>query len=263
MSAAAAIAAPPDLRAPLLYSIALHALLFGSVTVSVLFSHRGETWGGPGGGDGAVTVGLVGSLSGVPLPQPATITPSRVVDTTKGLYKEEQRPPEPPEEAQHIPVFSRERTPRVVSHRSRVFENSVPPPENAVPYGQGGAPALPYTSFSMAGGVQGGLGMNGPGGGNFGARYSWYVEAVRRRISENWLVSTVDSGVREAPRVTVSFQILRDGRITNIQVQQSSGNASVDNSARRAVLGSNPLPPLPSDYSGSTVNVEFWFDFHR
>ncbi len=264
MSATATFAAPPNLRTPLVYSSMAHALLFGSLTVSTFFSHRGEFWGGPGSGGGAVTVGLVGSLSGVPLPRPAVVAPSRVVDTTKGLYKEEPRKPEPPPpDAKKIPEFGREKPKRIVSPPSRILEDNVPTPPNAVPYGQGGTPALPYSTFTMGGGVQGQIGFTGSGGGNFGTRYSWYVEAVKRRISENWLVSTVDPTVRIAPRVVITFQILRNGSITNIQILQASGNASVDNSARRAVLGSNPLQPLPGDYAGSNVNVEFWFDFHR
>jgi hypothetical protein len=29
------------------------------------------------------------------------------------------------------------------------------------------------------------------------------------------------------------------------------------------VKESSPLAPLPPGYSGSSVNVEFWFDYHR
>ena len=257
---AASIAASPNLRTPLLYSILLHGLLLGSLIASAILSQRGESWGGPGSG-GAVTVGLVATL-GVPLPQPEVVSPSQVVDTTKGLYKEEIKPSQPPTSAEQIPAFSKSKPPRP-SHPSRVFESNIPPPPNAVPYGRGGAPALSSTTFTMGGGVQGGLGMNGTGGGDFGSRYAWYVEAVQRRISGNWLIATVDPSVRAAPRVIVTFQVSRDGGISNIRVQQSSGNVSVDDSARRAVLGSSPPPPLPNDYAGSSVNVEFWFDFHR
>jgi outer membrane biosynthesis protein TonB len=48
-----------------------------------------------------------------------------------------------------------------------------------------------------------------------------------------------------------------------VQVLRSSGNASVDYSARRAVLDSSPLERLPAGYGGSNVSVEFWFDFRR
>jgi TonB family protein len=63
--------------------------------------------------------------------------------------------------------------------------------------------------------------------------------------------------------VIVTFTILRDGSVTNIQITRSSNNNSVDTSAVRAVRESSPLQPLPGAYAGSNVNVEFWFDFHR
>ena len=250
-----------SLRAPLGYSVALHTLLFGSLLISSVYSHRGDLWGGPGGG--AVSIGLVGSLPGIPLPKPDVVTTSRVVDETKGMYKSEPKPVEPPTEATPIPKFEKKKPPRYITRPSRVLENPAQPPPNAVPYGQGGAPSVPYTSFSMGAGTQAGLGMSGAGGGNFGSRFPWYVEAVQRRISSNWLQSTVDPTVRWAPRVVATFQILRDGSVTNIQLLRSSGNASVDASAVRAIHDSSPMQPLPSEYPGSNVSVEFWFDFRR
>ena len=86
---------------------------------------------------------------------------------------------------------------------------------------------------------------------------------MRNRISSNWLKGTVDPGVRVAPRVYASFQILRDGQIANAQLTASSGIPSLDRSALRAIYDSNPMPPLPADYPGSSVTVEFWFDFRR
>jgi protein TonB len=73
----------------------------------------------------------------------------------------------------------------------------------------------------------------------------------------------VDPSVVAAPRVEVVFTILRDGTVTNIQLTQRSNNNSVDTSAVRAVRDSSPLQALPAGYSGSSVNVEFWFDFRR
>ncbi len=250
-----------SLKLPLLWSAAFHALIFGSLAYSTLFSHRGEMWGGPGGG--AMTIGLVGNLPGVPLPRPEVVTPSRVVDETKGLYKAEPKPPEPPTPAKEIPEFERNKPPRYVTRPSRVLENPTQPPPNAVPYGQGGAPAVPYTQFTMGGATQGGMGFSGPGGGDFAGRFPWYVEAVRNRISGNWLQSTVDPYVRSAPRAMVTFQILRDGSIANVQLLRSSGIASVDNSAVRAILSSSPCPRLPAEYPGNNVGVEFYFDFRR
>ena len=254
-----------SLKKPLVFSIAFHAILFSSLLVSTLLSHRGDSWGGAGG-DNSVTVGLVGKLPGIPLPRPDTVTTSRVVDDTKGLYKAEPKPVEKEieKDVKEIPQFAKEKKPHYITPPSKILEDSTPPPPNAVPYGQGGAPSLPYTTFAMNGGAtQGGLGFGGPGGGEFNGRFPAYVDAVRNRISSNWLQSTVDPSVRFAPRSQFTFQILRDGTVTNVQLTQSSGNRSVDNSALRAILGSSPVSALPSGYSGSNVTVEFWFEFHR
>lgn len=263
MTAVAAARTMPDsLTKPLWLSLAFHVALLSSLIVSGFLSHRGESWGGPGG---AISVGLVGSVPGIPMPRPETMTPNRVVDESKGLYKNEP-PPEvksPPPDAEAIPKFLRNKPPKYISKPSKVLENKTPPPDNAVPYGGGGAPTVPYTSFSMGAGTQGGLGFSGVGGGDFGSRFPWYVEAVQRRVSGNWLQSTVDPGISFAPRVVATFDILRNGTIANVQILRSSGNYSVDNSAVRAIQNSNPVNALPPEYSGAKVSVEFWFDFHR
>jgi protein TonB len=48
-----------------------------------------------------------------------------------------------------------------------------------------------------------------------------------------------------------------------VQLEQSSGVPSLDQSAIRAIQRIDTFGPLPSDYSGSKVTVEFWFDFKR
>ena len=42
-----------------------------------------------------------------------------------------------------------------------------------------------------AGGAKGGFGFTGSGG-DFGSRFAWYVQAVQRKVSENWLKYEVD-----------------------------------------------------------------------
>jgi len=250
-----------SLRMPLLWSLALHSLLLAAVVGSAYVNLRGDSWGG--GGEGSITANLVSNAPGIPLPRPQVITQSRVVDETRGLHREQPaKVTPPPQKATAIPEFTKNKPPKYITQPSKVLEDPTPPPDNAVPYGQGGNPALPYSQFQMTGQTQGGLAFEGPGGG-FGSRFPWYVEAVQRRVSRNWLQSTVDPSVHWAPRMVVTFTILRDGTITNVQILRSSGNSSVDNSAVRAILSSSPAERLPSEYSGNSVNVEFWFEFRR
>lgn len=249
----------------LAWSGAFHVTLAALFVVSAFLSHRGEMWGGSGEGS-PVQVSLVGSLPAVPLPAPSTVTTSRVVDTTHGLYKSQPPPKIPFEQrATKLPEFNKEKRPIWKSPRkSRILENKAQPPPNAIPYGQGGPPAVPYSpsTFKLGQNTAAGMSMGGPAGG-FGQQFPWYVEAVQRRVSSNWLQATVDPTVQWAPRAVVDFQILSDGTVVNVQIMKSSGYPSVDQSAVRAILASSPLNPLPGAYTGSVVNVEFWFDFRR
>jgi periplasmic protein TonB len=243
----------------------MHAVLVTAMILSAFLKFPGNQWAGTGGGGDNVKVNLVGS-AGIPMPKPETVTESNVVDATKSLHKEEDKPkpPEPPTKAEKIPQFEKNK-PLPPTRKSKTFENKSPEPDNAVP-GHGGAPNLP-TGVGSAPGNSPGLAIQGQGGGDFATRYGWYIESVKRRIQQNWLQNTIDPNVRAAhmARTTMEFTILRDGTVREAEIKmvQSSGNLSMDNSAKRALLSSNPLPALPSDYSGSYVRVTFDFDLSQ
>jgi|SRR5215470_3633131 len=240
------------------WSVILHILLTALTLVSIWLQRSGEQWGGiGGGGDSSVQVSLVSS-AGIPMPRPNVPTESEAVDPTTGLHKSEPPPPEFKTDATKIPEFKKEK-PLPPSNKSKVFEKKTPPPSNAVPFGNGGQMNLPSGYSNTPGPLNGGIAASGQGGGDFAGRYPWYVESVRRNISQNWMQSTIDPSARNRAHAVATFTINRDGSIKNIRISQSSGNASFDNSAQRALLSIDHFPPLPSDYSGSYVDVTFDF----
>jgi len=241
----------------------LHAVLVAALILSAFLKFPGNQWSGVGGGGDNIKVNLVGS-AGLPMPKPTNVTDSNVVDPTKTLHKEEEKPkpPEPPTKSEKIPQFDKKK-PLPPTNKSKVFPNKTPEVDNAVP-GHGGTPNLP-TGVGSTPGSTPGLSIQGQGGGDFASRYGWYIESVKRRIQQNWLQNTIDPNVRAAhmARTTMEFTILRDGTIKDIKMVQSSGNVSMDNSGQRALLSSSPLPVLPPDYSGSYVRVTFDFDLSQ
>ncbi len=245
------------------YSAWFHIGLTALMLVGVWVQRTGNTWGGIGGGDNSgVRVSLVSS-AGIPMPQPTITSPeSKTVDITKGLNKEEPKPtPEPKADATKLPKFEKEK-PLPVSRPSKVFESKTPQAENAVPYGKGGQTTLPSGLSDFPGPANGGVAVQGQGGGDFAARYGWYIEAVKRAVNQNWMQNTIDPSVRAARRAktVITFTINRDGSIKNIRVSETSGNRSMDDSAQRALLSIDRFPALPSDYSGRYVDVIFDFD---
>jgi protein TonB len=246
-------------RRPLTWSVLLHV----GVTAAILIyawtagTRRGEGWGGGGGGE-AMGVRLVTT---VPLPSTGAQTQNVLANESKGLTKSLPKPVE--KEPDAIPIADRnsKKKPKTVTTATKAKEEPVEEPSNVIPFGEGGPVSGPYGTFS-AGGAKGGFGFTG-GGGDFGNRYSWYVRVVQQKVSENWLKYEVDTRISNAQRVYVTFDIARDGHPTNVQVEQSSGVPSLDQSAVRALQRIDTFGPLPPDYAGNKVSVEFWFDYKR
>jgi protein TonB len=218
---------------------------------------RGGSWGAGGGGD-AMSATLV---STIPLPASQTPTQNVLANESKGLAQSQPRPKEQEPEAIPIPGREAKQKPKPVTSASKAPPQPVEEPSNVVPFGQGGPVSGPYGTFS-AGGAQGGFGFTG-GGGDFGNRYAWYVRVVQQKVSENWRKYEVDPRIRDARRAYITFDIARSGQPVNVEISQSSGVPSLDMSAVRAIQRIDTFGPLPTDYSGSKVSVEFWFDYKR
>jgi protein TonB len=242
----------------LAWSAALHIAIAGSIVVYAVVGPggHGSTWGAGGGGD-AMGVTLVSS---VPLPASSVQTQNVLANESKGLTQSLPKTQEKEPEAIPIADKNAKRKPKPRSSESQKAE---PEEEasNVVPFGEGGPVSGPYGAFN-AGGAKGGFGFTG-GGGDFGSRFAYYVRVVQQKVSENWLKYEVDPRITDARRVYVTFDIKRDGHPTNVQIEQSSGVPSLDQSAVRALQRIDTFGPLPQDYSESKVSVEFWFDFKR
>jgi protein TonB len=242
---------------PLVWSAGLH-VAFGAFVVAYatfLVGARGTGWGTGGGGD-AMGATLVTS---VPLPASAEQATSVLATESKGLGQSQPNAEEKQPDA--IPIADKIRKKTKPLKATSVQKTEPEPESNQIPYGEGGPVSGPYGMFS-AGGAKGGFGFTG-GGGDFGNRFAWYVQAVQRKVSENWLKYEIDPSIKEANRAYVIFDIARDGRPTNVQIEQSSGVPSLDISAVRAVQRIDTFGPLPPEYSGSKVSVEFWFDYKK
>jgi protein TonB len=248
-----------QLRRPLAWSLGLHVGFTVFVVLYAVFVNgiRGSGWGSGGGGD-AMGATLVSS---VPLPANPTETQNVLATESKGLSKSQPTVQEKEPEAIPIPDKNTKKV-KPAPVKSATQRKAQPEPEesNQIPYGEGGPVSGPYTM--TAGGAKGGFGFTGSGG-DFGNRYSWYVQGVQRKVTENWLKYEVDPRIGEAKRVYIVFDIARDGHPKNVQIEQSSGVPSLDLSATRAIQRIDTFGPLPPDYSGSKVSVEFWFDYKR
>ncbi len=106
---------------------------------------------------------------------------------------------------------------------------------------------------------QGGLvGMDG-----LDTRFSWYLDLVVKRISAVWQEPYLDSRFGKTYTVTVYFVIHRNGSLSDVRVEETSGVDMLDLSAVRSIREAAPLPPLPQDFRGDQLGVHFWFEYKR
>jgi periplasmic protein TonB len=108
-------------------------------------------------------------------------------------------------------------------------------------------------------------GLSTQGGGGFGgARTDYanfccpeYLRTMTDLIRRNWQRQQGASGT-----TYMKFVVQRDGTITGIEVEKSSGQALLDQAARRALTLST-LPPLPREFTERQLTVYLAFEYTR
>ena len=110
----------------------------------------------------------------------------------------------------------------------------------------------------------GNIGNPGGGGGAPGIDalrepdFGPYMRELQRRIKLNW---DPPKG-NESKRVVLLFKIAKDGRLLSCRVHKSSGLPSADQAALKAVELTAPFRPLPADFRGQSIDIQFTFDYN-
>lgn len=66
----------------------------------------------------------------------------------------------------------------------------------------------------------------------------------------------------QSKRVVLLFRIAKDGRLLSCSVSKSSGLPNVDKAALTAVHLAVPFRPLPSEFNGDFIDIQFTFDYN-
>ncbi len=121
------------------------------------------------------------------------------------------------------------------------------------------------TAVAQTAGRGQGFGLSSGGGGGTGAYLDTanfccpdYLATMLDLINRNWNSQQGAQGT-----TLIKFDILRDGRISNVQVERSSGVAALDYYSQRAMTLVRQLPPLPAAYTADTLTVHLNMDYIR
>lgn len=187
------------------------------------------------------------------LPMPAAPTNKRAV------LKLENPPARMPSRTGDAQLGSLELSPRpnqIVSGAIEQMKRSGPP-KQAVGDGIGGSnsrvalPTSPGESGSLV------ELLSDPRGVDFRPYLTQVLAAVRR----NWFAVIPESarlGMSRG-RTLIQFSVARNGSVPKLVIAKSSGAPPLDRAAVAGVSASNPFPPLPKEYIGGDIRLQFTF----
>jgi TonB family protein len=78
-----------------------------------------------------------------------------------------------------------------------------------------------------------------------------YLDQIERRIMVAWRLPTGAEGLK----VSLRFNLARNGHVSKVRVEKSSGNAKFDGSAVEAVRRASPLPRPPRSFPVGDLRI--------
>jgi protein TonB len=241
-------------------SFILHAMMGAAIAYSTLYlkSFHSDRWGQISSGT-AISATLVSSAPSLPLPN-TQVTNDNVLATQ--TPSPAPLPPLPKAEAvpdeKAIPIQAKPQVVKKIAPKEQPKPPKyVQPPKQThrAAYGEAAPSSVPMANASVAN--KSVVVQNG----DFGSRFGWYVDIIKRTVAQNWYSQLADPNASMGHSVIVTFVVHRDGSVSDPRIAQSSGVPSLDLSAIQAVERVNAFGPLPAGYPGSTVSVAYTFTY--
>jgi len=203
------------------FSILLHLLLFGTIALSSKNSFK------------SIPKFEVYKVSLAPLPQPkisgvpeAPIEPPAIKEPEK---KEEKKPPE---EKSVVKKDTKETKQTKEIKKTKETKKGLPD----------GLPDIRHQIYTGSG---------------RGFTYSYYLNILLNKIGQNWNNPYKEKDV--ILKSIVYFEVDKNGVISNIRIEEDSGDEVYNESTIRAVALTKKLPPLPEEFSDDYLKVHLEF----
>lgn len=264
----------------MVFSAAVHTVILAMIIINPSLPSTRKpgqvyyvTFGGsPGGGSGGAGRG---GITAAPAAETTAIAPTEVKpQTLRDLTTVQKLQADKPSSTLRFPVDKPKREAKPAPLKKTEISKVDPSAKAAAvktPPGKANAAAGTSTGGAglTIGGGKPGFGEGGGGGigglidqiGQSDFPYPWYTQEVQGKISSNWIESLIDPGVTGTFQVAVYFRIFKDGSISSVDIKETSGIKTLDQSAVRAVLRSTNFPPLPDGYNESYLGIVLIFEY--
>ncbi len=132
------------------------------------------------------------------------------------------------------------------------------------------AAARPGTGGQGSGGDFGlGTGAHGAQMGPFeilsdtmGVDFGPYLQRVLHDVRQNWYNAIPESAQFKHGNLIIEFAITKDGKVAGMKLVAPSGDSPLDRAAWAGIVGSDPFPPLPSEFGGQYLALRFRFYYN-
>ena len=238
-------------------ALILHVTLFTLFSIYNYMASHGDRFGAPNAGGGAIGVEAV---KAIPLAHAGE--KNSVASNTESQVP--QRPTKAVEQAKKEKV-----SPKAIALKSREKKRTADAPTEKQRFrpfkelepNQSFATQAPQVASPLYSAMPG-SGRIGTGANTtLGNRFAGYAQQIQQLVAQKWRTSDVEA--RAGPPVVASFDLMRDGRIRNLQLLQKSGISTLDYSVQRAILEASPFPPIPAGFDRDSAKVEFVFELKR
>lgn len=97
-----------------------------------------------------------------------------------------------------------------------------------------------------------------------GVDFRPYLIRVLAAVRKNWFAVIPESARlgTQRGRVMVQFAIDRSGKVPKLVISVPSGDQPLDRAAVAGISASNPFPPLPAEFKGEQIRLQFTFSYN-
>lgn len=98
-----------------------------------------------------------------------------------------------------------------------------------------------------------------------GVDFGPYLARVLQEIKGNWYRIIPDSAmppIMKKGKLAIEFVILKDGKVSNMQLDASSNDVALDRAAWGGITASSPFQPLPKEFPGQYLGLRIYFFYN-
>jgi protein TonB len=214
-------------------------------------------WGSPGPGS-AIQVSLTSAALPLPADQPKT---DNVLPSEKP--SEAPAPPQPKATKEAV-----DETAIPIPGKEQKVEKQKPPPappktlakqpppkvDNRAQFGEQAGSKLARSTMAQPTASDQPVSVSN---GDFGSRFPWYVDGIKRKVSQNWIRGQVDPRTPKGATVQIYFKVNRAGVPGSFRINTASGSPTLDRSCLLATQRVDTFGDLPRESNDQWLDVTY------